>query len=77
MKTNKKNLLPFHVISAAARGDIEAIGTVLGHYDGYISSLCTRKSVDDAGNTHYYIDEEMKNRLKIRLIMRTLAFQVK
>ena len=76
MKNNEKNLLPFHVISAATKGDVEAISIILGYYDGYIAKLCTRKMIDDAGNTHSYIDEEMRTRLKIRLIMRTLAFRV-
>jgi len=76
MKNNERNLLPFHVISAATKGDIEAISIILGHYDGYIAKLCTRQMIDDAGNTHIYIDEEMRTRLKIRLIMRTLAFRV-
>ena len=76
MRNNERNLLPFHVISAATKGDIEAISIILGHYDGYIAKLCTRQMIDDAGNTHNYIDEEMRTRLKIRLIMRTLAFRV-
>ena len=31
---------------------------------------------DDAGNTYSYVDEEMRNRLQVRLITRTLAFHV-
>lgn len=38
--------------------------------------LCTRTLRDENGNTYSYIDEEMCNRLKIRLIARTLAFNV-
>ncbi|WP_368214238.1 helix-turn-helix domain-containing protein, partial [Agathobacter rectalis] len=29
-----------------------------------------------AGNTYSYVDEEMRNRLQVRLITRTLAFHV-
>ena len=76
MRNNERNLLPFHVISAATKGDLEAIDIVLGHYDRYIAKLCTRKMIDDAGNAHSYIDEEMRTRLKIRIIIRTLAFHV-
>ena len=76
MKTYKNKLLPFHVISAATKGDIEAIGLILAHYDRYISSLCTRKMIDENGNVHSYVDEEMRNCLKIRLIKRTLDFHI-
>ena len=77
MKTNSNTrLLPFPVISAAANGDTEAICAILKHYEGYIARLCTRTLKDDAGNAYSYVDEEMKNRLQVRLITRTLAFHV-
>ena len=78
MNKNKKTvaLLPFPVIAAAAGGDTEAMCAVLKHYEGYIATLCTRTLKDDAGNTYSYVDEEMKNRLQVRLITRTLAFNV-
>lgn len=71
---NKPKLLPFDVISAAASGDTEAISIVLKHYDGYIVKLSTRLIKDEFGIVHTFLDEELYNRLKIRLIMRTLAF---
>jgi len=76
LKKYNSKLLPFHVISAATKGDIEAIGLILAHYDRYIATLCTRKVIDGNGNVHSYVDEEMRNRLKIRLIKRTLDFQI-
>ena len=77
MNTVRKseNLLPFPVISAAANGDTTAMCAILKHYEGYIAKLCTRTLKDDAGNTYSYVDEEMRNRLQVRLITRTLAFQ--
>ena len=74
--SEEKNLLPFHIIKAASEGDVMAINAVLKHYEGYIATLCTRTLKDDAGNTYSYVDEEMKNRLQVRLITRTLAFNV-
>ena len=71
-----ENLLPFPVISAAANGDTNAMCAILKHYEGYIAKLCTRTLKDDAGNTYSYVDEEMRNRLQVRLITRTLAFHV-
>ena len=78
MNTVRKseNLLPFPVISAAANGDTTAMCAILKHYEGYIAKLCTRTLKDDAGNTYSYVDEEMRNRLQVRLITRTLAFHV-
>lgn len=73
---NLKKLLPFPVISAAANGDTDAMCAILKHYDGYINKLCTRTLKDDTGNTYSYVDGEMKNRLQVRLITRTLAFRV-
>ena len=76
MQRYNNKLLPFHVISAATKGDIEAIGLILAHYDRYIATLCTRKMTDANGDVHSYVDEEMRNRLRIRLIKRTLDFQI-
>ena len=78
MNTFRKseNLLPFPVISAAANGNTNAMCAILKHYEGYIAKLCTRTLIDEVGNTYSYVDEEMRNRLKVRLIARTLAFKV-
>jgi len=73
----KNNLLPFEVISEATKGNVDALCTVLRHYDGYICKLCTRRVKEPSGKTSIYVDEEMSNRLKVRLIMRTLAFQIR
>ena len=69
-----KNLLPFPVISAAANGDTESMCSILKHYEGYIAKLCTRTMKDDAGNTHFYVDEEMRNRLQVRSPFRTFRY---
>ncbi len=74
--TSNKSLLPFDVIAAAANGDTDAICVILKHYDGYIAKLSTRTLKDEQGNTYSYVDEEMRNRLKVRLIARTLNFSV-
>lgn len=77
-KENKgtAKLLPFEVIAAAAQGDTNALCKVVEHYDGYIAKLCTRNLRDEYGNIYPYVDEELRNRLKIRLIARTLMFNV-
>lgn len=67
MVSNIKNL-PLSVIIAATSGDGQALGAVLAHYQRYIRSLATRTLTDEYGNEYYYVDEEMRLRLEVRLI---------
>lgn len=73
---NDKYLLPFHLISAARSGDLTALTFILKHYDGYIKKLATRHITDETGKSKRCLDSELYNRLRIRLITRTLAFNV-
>lgn len=69
------NLLPFAVIQSATEGDVNAMDQVLKHYEGYIQKLATRKGYDEFGEVHYWVDEELRRRLEIRLIAMTLNFK--
>lgn len=71
----KSELLPFHIIKAASEGDVEAINTVLKHYEGYIASLSTRIMFDEFGQVHYCVDETLRRRLETKLITKILAFK--
>lgn len=71
----KSELLPFHVIQAASEGDVEAINTVLKHYEGYIASLSTRMLFDEFGQVHYCVDETLRRRLETKLITKILDFE--
>ena len=73
---NDRYLLPFHLISAARSGDLTALSLILNHYDGYIKKLATRHITDETGRNKKCLDSELYGRLKIRLITRTLAFNV-
>ena len=75
-KYKKGTLIPFSVIVAASKGDIEAINQVLKHYEGYIAALATRRLYDEYGNSHYCVDENLRRRLETKLITRILAFEV-
>lgn len=78
-KRNKENhikLLPFHIIEAAASGNIEAIDEVLKHYRGYIIKLSTRIYYDEYGRGHYYVDETLRLRLENKLIRKALALKL-
>lgn len=69
-----ERLLPYETIQAAANGDIDAICTVLQHYEGYIARLSTRQFFDDYGHTYLCVDETMRRRLEVKLIAGILAF---
>ena len=75
-QVKKADLLPFHIIKAASEGDVEAINTVVDHYEGYIIKLSIRKMYDEFGQIHYCIDETLRRRLETRLITKVLEFNI-
>jgi hypothetical protein len=76
-KTQQRgNLLPFRVIESAASGDVSAINRVLKHYEGYIIALSTRRLFDEDGNTHYFVDGDIRRTLETNLIVKIMQFNV-
>lgn len=75
-QNHKHSLLPFSVIEAASKGNVEAINTVLKHYEAYITALATRCLYDENGGQHLCIDEEKRKRLEIKLITMILNFEI-
>ncbi len=73
---SKSGLLPFPVIAAAVSGNVDAIHTVLKHYEGYIAALSMRQLYDENGCSHWCVDEEMRRRLETKLITRLLTFRL-
>ena len=73
---SERGLLPYHVIAAAVRADPDAMLIVVQHYDSYISSLSMRKVRDRHGNTYYGADEDMRDRLRSKLIQSVLKFKI-
>lgn len=74
--SGRANLLPFQIIKAASEGNIEAINTVLKHYEGYIAKLSTRRLYDEYGQPHYCVDEDLRRRLETKLITKVLSFRI-
>ena len=72
---DERGLLPYPVIIAAAKGDPEAMQIVVKHYDSYIASLSMRKLRDERGNSYYGIDEDIRDRLRSKLMRAVLAFK--
>ena len=74
--SNCSKLLSYNIIVSAASGDVEAINTVLNHYEGYIAALATRKLYDEFGNPHICVDENIRRRLQTKLIATILKFEL-
>lgn len=73
---SESGLLPYPVIIAATKGDPEAMAIVVKHYESYIASLSMRKLRDERGNTYWGIDEDIRDRLRSRLMRAVLSFEV-
>ena len=71
-----RGLLPYSVIVAAVSGSVDAMNTVLKHFEGYIASLSTRTMYDEAGSPHPWVDEELRRRLETKLIITVMTFSV-
>lgn len=73
---DERGLLPYPVIIAATKGDPQAMNIVVQQYESYIASLSMRKLRDERGNTYYGIDEDIRDRLRSRLMRAVLSFEV-
>jgi hypothetical protein len=76
-KPNRSKLTPLHVIKKAISGDVIAINTVLEHYEGYITKLCTQQLYDEYGNPHMVVDNDMREFLRTKLITKILDFKIR
>lgn len=75
-KNKQFALLPYSTIKAATQGDVDAIQAVLNHYSPYILKLSSKTLFDENGDSYFYIDEEKRHRLEIKLITIILQFDV-
>lgn len=75
-ENDERGLLPYPVIIAATKGDLQAMSIVVQQYESYIASLSMRKLRDERGNTYYGIDEDIRDRLRSRLMRAVLSFEV-
>lgn len=75
-KKKKKQALPISIIIAASNGDVNAMKQVLKHYDGYMKTLSKRVISDMHGNSYIYVDEEIHQRLQMKLLEAVLTFKI-
>ena len=76
MNNKRKNdMLPFKTITAASNGDVEAINNVLEYYEKYITVLSAKKLYDENGVPYLFVDEQLRQSLKTKLITALLKFK--
>lgn len=73
-KDTRYKHLSYVTIQAATQGDPDAITAVLRHYSGYIAKLSLRRLYDDFGNAYLCVDETLRSRLELKLIIGLLSF---
>ncbi len=67
----ERGLLPYSVILAATN---EAMKLVIQHYAGYIAYLSMRKVKDENGGIYFGVNNDMRERLKAKLMSAVLSF---
>jgi len=73
---DESGLLPYPVIIAANKGDPEAMQIVVQHYESYIAYLSMRKLCDERGNSYWGVDEDIRDRLRSKLMQAVLSFTI-
>jgi len=73
---NESGLLPCPVIIAADKGNPEAMQIVVQHYESYIAYLSMRKLRDERGNAYWGMDEDIRDRLRSKLMQAVLSFAI-
>ena len=68
--------IPYKIMYGAVNGDIGAISAVTAHYSSYIKTLSLRPYSDEYGNMGLRIDEQLRQRLEMRLITAILKFRL-
>ena len=73
---DERGLLPYPVIIAATKGDPAAMAIVMQRYESNIADLSMRKLRDERGNTYYGIDNDIRDRLRSKLMRAVLSFRI-
>ena len=73
---NEGGLLPYPVIIAATKGDPAAMAIVMQRYESNIADLSMRKLRDERGNTYFGVDNDIRDRLRSKLMQAVLSFRI-
>lgn len=67
--------VPFPIIKAAKEFDTEAVEFVFRHFEGYIARQCLVDYTDEYGNTHSFVDEDLRYRAENALFAAIIGFR--
>ncbi|MDU2157754.1 helix-turn-helix domain-containing protein [Clostridium sp.] len=70
-----QQLIPYNKILKASQGNTEEINWIINYYKPYITTLATIECTSQDGKVYYVIDDEIYNRIKIKLIKKILNFK--
>ena len=75
-RQDERGLLPYPVIIAATKGNPDAMAVVMRRYESEMADLSMRRLRDERGNTYYGIDEDIRDRLRSKLMQAVLTFTI-
>lgn len=75
-ENDESGLLPYPVIISANKGDPDAMQIVVHQYESYIAYLSMRKLRDERGNSYWGVDEDIRDRLRSKLMQAVLSFTI-
>lgn len=67
--------VPFSVIAAAKKSDMEAITFIRRHFEGFIASRCLNTCADQYGNTKTLVDEDLRYHAENAMLSAIFTFQ--
>lgn len=66
--------VPFSVIEAAKKCDTEAVDFIRRHFEGYIVSQCSCNYTDEHGNTHTFVDSDLRYQAETAMLSAIFSF---
>jgi len=66
----------FTTISLASDGDLDAIESILQHYEAYISKASLRPFYDEHGQMYLAVDSELKGLIRTALVTKIMKFEI-
>lgn len=67
--------VPYAVIQEAKKYDIEAVGIVFRHFEGYIAKRSLSIYKDEYGNTYSFVDNDLRYQAEIALFSAIAGFR--
>jgi len=69
--------VPYEIIESAIVKDDHALQYVNDHFDSYLNYLARREKFDAKGNVIKYVDQEVKETIRLALLVAIPEFKIK